>query len=190
LVSVHEERRHGHVVGLFHCDCGRDKLMVVSDIARGYSKSCGCARHTRSDTKRCPTCKDTFPFTEEFFGHRKHGRRGLDCYCRRCFNEKSRQVNTSERRRLRSEILTHYGRNGRLECCCCGESHEEFLTLDHVNGGGGDDRNRYPATTLFRRLRRLGYPSGYQTLCMNCNFSLGIRGYCPHRRQGAGGPSS
>ena len=66
-------------------------------------------------------------------------------------------------------------------CTCCGEEALEFLTLDHVNGGGCEERRKYPATMLFRRLRREGFPVGYRTLCYNCNNSYGMYGYCPHQ---------
>ena len=37
--------------------------------------------------------------------------------------------------RKRMEALTHYGGNP-PRCACCGESHVEFLSIDHINGGG------------------------------------------------------
>jgi hypothetical protein len=30
--------------------------------------------------------------------------------------------------------------NGILKCVCCGETERDFLTLDHINGGGGQHR--------------------------------------------------
>jgi hypothetical protein len=92
-------------------------------------------------------------------------------------------VNVSYRKRLRMEVLSAYGVNGVAVCVCCGEKRIEFLTLDHIGGGGREERKKYPATMLGGRLRKLGFPSGYRTLCWNCNGSLGMYGYCPHQRE-------
>lgn len=34
-------------------------------------------------------------------------------------------------------------------------------------------------------LKKNNYPPGFRVLCMNCNFSLGMRGYCPHQKEKA-----
>lgn len=87
---------------------------------------------------------------------------------------------TDEARRLRIEVLTHYGGDP-VVCACCGEDNLEFMTIDHINGGGNRHRKRLGNNMLvYRELRRLGYPAGYRVLCMNCNHSLGHYGYCPH----------
>ena len=89
--------------------------------------------------------------------------------------------NKEERDRLRVEVLSAYSSEDAPVCSCCGEKHLEFLTLDHVEGGGCQERKKYPATMLFRRLRKQGFPSGYRVLCYNCNNSIGMYGYCPHK---------
>ena len=33
---------------LFHCDCGKNKELILSDIVYGKTKSCGCIRKKRS----------------------------------------------------------------------------------------------------------------------------------------------
>jgi hypothetical protein len=82
-------------------------------------------------------------------------------------------------RRLRLEVLYHYG----TKCACCGVDHFEFLVIDHIDGGGKKQRREQGLSgsyALYRWLRRNNYPPGYRVLCHNCNFSLGIYGYCPH----------
>ena len=80
---------------------------------------------------------------------------------------------------LRDKAFTAYGG---YECSCCGELHREFLTIDHVGGGGAAHRREIGRApyALFLWMKRNGYPDGFRVLCMNCNFSLGIHGYCPH----------
>lgn len=90
------------------------------------------------------------------------------------------------RKRLRLEVLVAY--SGDLpKCACCGESHTEFLALDHVHPvfGKGRRRRTYKdaGQILHGHLKKLGFPSGYRVLCHNCNSSLGFYGYCPHDKE-------
>lgn len=85
------------------------------------------------------------------------------------------------RHALRAEVLTHYG-DGKLACMCCGESHHQFLSLDHTFGKNHQiyQALEHRATTpLYRELKRRGFPTGFRTLCFNCNS--GTRdGACAH----------
>lgn len=128
----------------------------------------------------CSKCNRELQFTSKYFPIHKRCKWGLDTICRDCTCKSARKANSTERNKLRLEILTRYSLNGKFGCQCCGESRIEFLTLDHINGGGNKERKKYPATMLFRKLRRESYPSGYRTLCYNCNCSYGKYGYCPH----------
>lgn len=66
------------------------------------------------------------------------------------------------------ECLIHYG-NGKLACVKCGFSDERALSIDHINGGGTQERKSKGGNTSYR-LKKANYPEGYQTLCMNCQF--------------------
>jgi hypothetical protein len=65
------------------------------------------------------------------------------------------------------------------KCVCCGEDRWEFLTVDHVDGGGTQERKRIGVVAIYKRI--LSGEPGYRLLCMNCNTSIGYYGYCPHR---------
>lgn len=78
-------------------------------------------------------------------------------------------------RNLRDDVLNHYGR----ACVCCGEKEDAFLTIDHIDGKGAEHR-RMSGKRLYRWLRKHGFPSGFRTLCANCNLAMGIYGQCPH----------
>ncbi len=71
---------------------------------------------------------------------------------------------------------------GGYKCVCCGTTIKEFLTIDHVNGGGAKHRKEIGRAThsTYLWLKRNNYPSNFRILCMNCNFSYGVYGYCPH----------
>jgi hypothetical protein len=82
---------------------------------------------------------------------------------------------------LKQEMIAAYGG----KCSCCGESRFEFLTLDHVNGGGKSHRSRVGGggAHLYADLKRRGWPQGeYQLLCFNCNTAKFYYGTCPHQQ--------
>lgn len=84
------------------------------------------------------------------------------------------------RLRLRLDAIEAYGG----ACQCCGENQWEFLTIDHLNGGGRKHRKRFGGGWLFYRwLKNEGYPKDeFRLLCYNCNCVRGHLGYCPHER--------
>lgn len=99
-----------------------------------------------------------------------------------------KRLDTNKRRwaAIRSEMILAYGG----QCQCCGESTQEFLTLDHINGDGAAHRKQFKNDywKMFREMSRLGWPKDkYRLLCMNCNHAMGRRnnpdGLCPHERQ-------
>jgi hypothetical protein len=78
---------------------------------------------------------------------------------------------------------------GGARCACCGETTIEFLTIDHVNGDGAKHRRRlkesggYGGLSLYRSIKRAGFPPDFQVLCYNCNVGRHRNGgVCPHRR--------
>lgn len=88
--------------------------------------------------------------------------------------------------KLRIEFINKYKniyKDILIKCNCCGEIHEEFLTLDHKNNNGADHRCKTGYWGhLYEKMLDDGFDTNdYQILCLNCNSSLGFRGYCPHR---------
>jgi hypothetical protein len=87
-----------------------------------------------------------------------------------------------ERRRqrrdeLRAQVFAAYGE----QCACCGA--EDDLTLDHIDGSGAEHRRElFGSQTsghhLYAVLVREGFPTGFQTLCANCNRSKGSGAHC------------
>ncbi len=71
--------------------------------------------------------------------------------------------------RIKQEVLTHYG-NGKLACVICGESRMACLSIDHIEGGGYKHKKQLGSRNFYLWLKQQGYPKGYQTLCMNCQF--------------------
>lgn len=83
-----------------------------------------------------------------------------------------------QRRRLR--VLSHYG-NGKIECSCCLEKTLEFLSVDHIDGGGTKQKKMLKTRDMYALLIRLNFPLGYRILCHNCNQAIGFYGKCPHK---------
>lgn len=61
----------------------------------------------------------------------------------------------------------------------CGFIDERALSIDHINGGGMQHRRELSGggtgINFYRWLRDTGYPEGFQTLCMNCQWIKRIK---------------
>jgi len=94
------------------------------------------------------------------------------------------QTKKEKRKNLKIEVLRHYGKD-QIVCVCCGETHIEFLCIDHIHGGGSQHRKEVGSGWKFYMwLKRNSFPEGFRTLCHNCNAARGIFGYCPHKKNG------
>lgn len=88
---------------------------------------------------------------------------------------KSNAWNVAKSAKIRNKVLDHYG----AFCRCCGENYREFLTVDHVDGKGSEDR-RQNKTGIYYRIIKLGFPDDFQVLCYNCNCAKRNGPCCPH----------
>lgn len=86
------------------------------------------------------------------------------------------------------ETLKYYSAGfDKPTCNCCLSTDLQFLSIDHIYGNGASHRRIDPeATKIIRWLKKNNFPPGFQTLCMNCNFSFGKFGFCPHMLRGEG----
>jgi len=84
--------------------------------------------------------------------------------------------------KLKNKVIQYYS-NNTMKCSCCGEFHIEFLSIDHINGGGNKHRKKLKLSgrQFYRWLIKNNFPEGYRVLCHNCNLSFGFFGYCPHQ---------
>lgn len=152
--------------------------------------------HREGKTKVCRVCRRRKKIVDF---DRDKARTRRKSWCKTCRNahvreryrqnpkpflEKAKKHSKTWRVKMRLEVLSRYGLNGQPRCVCCGEGRPEFLTLDHANGDGAVERRTRSNDAVLTALRRARkkHP-GYRTLCMNCNWSRGIRGYCPHERE-------
>lgn len=88
------------------------------------------------------------------------------------------EQNHAYRLHIKKEVFAAYGGE---TCVCCGENHIEFLSIHHTDGNGAEHRKLVPAPYLYGWLKKNGFPTGFEILCMNCNFAMGHFGKCPHQ---------
>lgn len=103
-------------------------------------------------------------------------------YCNYCAN-RYRVRDKHRKENARIIVFEHYSKTSPPACVCCGETEKMFLSIDHINGGGQEDRKkRGNGTVMYQSLLRDGLPEGYQLLCMNCNHGrMRNNGICPHK---------
>jgi hypothetical protein len=140
------------------------------------------------NTKICYACKQELP-VKNFHRRTLNGVLCYQPYCKPCDNkrkaawkrahsEKVKEDNRkyyqkpetkerlSERRiRLHQEAIIVLGG----KCAHCGFSDMRALQIDHVNGGGHQERKHVNQETICKRILQ-GKTEGYQVLCANCNW--------------------
>ena len=165
-------------VGCYHVDRGRsDGLQpTCNDCFREWQKERSRRNkesyRTATGEKRCSKCKVVKPANDFTIDKSVEG--GLRSSCKVC--------DTATHQKLRTEVLSHYV-GGAPACACCRETTLEFLSIDHVNGGGRKHREELKQRSIYAWLKKEGYPEGYQVLCHNCNQAKGFYGECPHEQQ-------
>ena len=102
-------------------------------------------------------------------------------WCRNCTNayyrerihkewESRKAIKKQNRQRLKEEVLGHYSPN--LKCQRCRFSDIRALSIDHKAGHGRSHRKKLniEGDKFYSWLRRNNYPTGFQVLCMNCQW--------------------
>ena len=153
----------------YYCrKCGTKKnvLWRRKKAAAGFCYVCG-KRKPRKNKTRCGICIDV--------SQKRYRKKTPEMHA----EQNSRQ--RAKLALLKQEVYAAYGG---YCCACCGETHEAFLTVDHINGDGVSHRKEVGSGgrggVLYRWLKRNSFPPGFQILCLNCNFALGHKGACPH----------
>ena len=90
-----------------------------------------------------------------------------------------RQIVRDRKAAIRKLVLEHYGNS---RCACCGETEDEFLTIDHI-GGGGQRHRKEIRVDFYPWLMKRNYPAGFRVLCMNCNWATRFGRTCPHQKE-------
>lgn len=128
----------------------------------------------------CRKCGETKPVSKFRIRRGVHGGFHIENACSACRGKR-------ECASLKLEMIRELGG----KCACCGESHPQFLTLEHINGRVafygrkyGKAAHRIQSNTYveIRKAKNSGWDrTQYELLCMNCNHARGHYGQCPHR---------
>ena len=152
-------------------------VLCDAPLASGDTSYCGQCRESRtsSDVRKralrarrrlCAKCGGDPPVS---------GRR----WCTVCCEEKRayrrvkhrREARRRREREIRRIVIDRYG--GR--CACCAESVFDALVIDHVRGGGTNDRKRNG--NIYRRLfKTTRKQCGFRVLCHTCNHIAHLHG--------------
>lgn len=91
--------------------------------------------------------------------------------------EKKSAYDKQKRIQARLDVLKHYG----PQCNCCGEDNLLFLSIDHINNNGSEDRKK-TQTSMWEAVVKRCFPDDLQILCMNCNWGKRMNNNitCPH----------
>ena len=145
----------------------------------------------RGQGKLCPPCSSAYQKS-----YRAANKERLAEYWRKknLSDRQDAEFVASERKRgreywqkLRHEVIMAYGG---YKCSCCGETEPRFLSVDHVFNDGAKHRRELGykgngkggSSRTLKWLKDHGFPSGFQVLCMNCNFGKARNGgVCPHK---------
>jgi hypothetical protein len=130
----------------------------------------------------CKICNTSKP-KSEFYTRQSGPTKGRLVHrsCKECAKQRQRIIDNTNYAQRRQAVLKYYS-GGDVKCACCGEKHQEFLTIDHVDGNGAQHR-REIGENLYRWLVLNNFPPGFRVLCSNCNTALGIYGVCPHQSE-------
>ncbi len=77
--------------------------------------------------------------------------------------------NKKRYREYQRRVFFHYS-NGTMRCVSCGFDDIRALSIDHINGGGEEERRKHGGSHEYLWLINHKFPSGIQILCMNCQF--------------------
>ena len=128
--------------------------------------------------KTCTKCKCVKPLTA--FSKNKNYSDGYAIYCKPCrvvLNRQQFLKNPDTQRAYsrkwnrvqKQKVFEHYC-DGDIKCAKCGFADMRALSLDHVEGGGNKHRKSLKQSHIYRWIVNNGFPTGYQILCMNCQF--------------------
>ena len=97
----------------------------------------------------------------------------------RWYNKYGKKYQTDRYFKRRLLVITHYGG----KCICCGEVEFRFIEIDHINGGGTQERLKLKkrGNRMIDWIIQNNYPKDYQLMCANCNRAKNNSGkqFCP-----------
>lgn len=164
--------------------CGKHGLLSIDQFMKSYAqrkngkkynifKCLACIRERSKTQYHKNPSVDKIQTNKWRAKHRKQARAIVaKCYIK---NKEKYLPKARERtRKVRLECLKAY--SPELKCSLCPENHDEFMVLDHIDGGGTEHRKQTGSGSKFYFwIKKNHFPSGYRVLCHNCNFKELLR---------------
>ena len=120
--------------------------------------------------KHCSKCDADKPVTEF---HLRCGGKYFRSWCDGCSVAHLRQYRHS----YKDVALNLLGG----KCALCGETEREFMSIDHLNGGGVAERRRIGTNKIYKQIADgLVDLTEYRALCRNCNDSIQMLNITPN----------
>lgn len=132
---------------------------------------CGTTvKRTNGSQKRCSPCAK---IAKVEYG-KVFSRSGYTQEYRAKNRPKQRAYHRMWRDKLKLDIMSKYGPNGSPQCSWdgCDVTDLDMLTLDHLLDDGAEHRRKgfRGGGAGYETLKKMGFPSGFQTLCANHQF--------------------
>lgn len=89
--------------------------------------------------------------------------------CHACFSNR-------QRARIKMDMLSAFD----FKCSCCGETHPDFLSLEHISGVGKTSGKRASNKEKLFAKKHGWNKEHFSVLCYNCNCAKQYFGRCPH----------
>jgi len=144
------------------CRCGKEQPIVEFQWGRTMQRMCATCHREKdrlyyAQTKECRQSNRRRVYHSDPEHVLKRVRRDTSIY------DAVRKI----------QVLSHYG-SSKCACVVCGEDDIACLSIDHIGGGGAQHR-KVIGSHFYLHLIKQGFPEGYQTLCMNCQFKKRFR---------------
>ena len=123
--------------------------------------------------KECKRCHKIKQFSK--FHKNRDNKDDLCLYCKECELERYKTYREDHSMRQKKRInknknivFSHYGN----KCALCNCTIREFLTIDHIKGGGAKHRKELKRSGPFfySWLIKNLFPDGFRILCWNCQY--------------------
>ncbi len=90
----------------------------------------------------------------------------------RAWYHKNKQIMWNRALERKKEVLAHYSTFNYPCCSHCGIDDIDVLCLDHISNNGNKQRRQLniSGNSFYYWLQLHNYPTGFQTLCFNCNM--------------------
>jgi hypothetical protein len=167
----------------FRC-CGTHGLMPIDQFAKGYLQRKNGKRYPVYKCKECLRIKSRLQYKKDPKADhaqtnkwRRAHREETRAIVNRSYQKNKEKVSIHSKQMIqevRLECLKAYSEE--IQCKLCGEAHDEFLILDHIDGGGTQHRKEVGrGSNFYDWIKKNNFPSGYRVLCHNCNFKESLK---------------